>query len=115
LLDDTRSVSKLYILESISYMESVQKEGKRCNYPMLRDHLKSANRSHPLMTADHKEHDNAPYNHGAECQVNSLSKQKCADILREELGLKSINYDHVCKDGSLVPGLVAQVLEKGQP
>jgi hypothetical protein len=61
------------------------------------------------------EHDNASYNHGAECQVNSLSKLKCADILREELDLTSITYHHMCKDGTVVRNQVAQVPAKGEP
>ena len=49
---DTANVIKIYILESISFMEDVLKSGQLCNYPMMVNHLKSETRIHPLITAD---------------------------------------------------------------
>ena len=55
------------------------------------------------------EMDNAPYNHGAACQVNSLTKGRCADILRDVLKVPFITFDHVNKDGSVIKDIRAEV------
>ena len=47
------------------------------------------------------EQDNAPYNHGVECNLASYSREKCAQLLRD-LGVPRIIFDHTLEDGMVV-------------
>lgn len=59
------------------------------------------------------EQDNAPYNFGCDVQVKTLNKEECAELCRK-VEVRSIQYQHKYKDGSLSVRMNAEVPDAGQ-
>ena len=55
------------------------------------------------------EMDYAPNHYGAACQVNSLTKGCCADILRVVLKVSFITFDHANKDEGVIKDIRTEV------